>query len=56
MAEEDLRGLTSAEAAQLLKQHGPNEIPEKETSVLEMIIRQFTGPVTRPQWEEPALY
>jgi len=43
--EANLDGLTSSQAAALLKQWGPNEIPEKQTSTFEMVLKQFTGPM-----------
>lgn len=39
----ELRGLSTAEAEALLQEFGLNEIPEKEISTLEMILKQFTG-------------
>jgi H+-transporting ATPase len=43
--EVSLEGLTSTEAEARLKQYGPNEIPEKQTSTFEMLLKQFTGPM-----------
>lgn len=42
-AEVDLTGLTTAEARELLERFGPNEIPEKQVSTFEMVLKQFTG-------------
>jgi H+-transporting ATPase len=38
-------GLTSAAAAALLRQYGPNALEEKEASVLEQLARYFWGPI-----------
>lgn len=43
-AEEDpLRGLSSEEAEELLKQYGKNEIPEEKPSWVVMLLKQFIG-------------
>ena len=39
------QGLTSAEAARLLTQHGPNEIAAKKKSPLEKFVRWFISPI-----------
>lgn len=40
------QGLTSEEAAQKLKQFGPNEIPEKTDSLLDKLIKNLSSPIT----------
>lgn len=43
--EEDLKGLTQAEADRRLEQYGRNEIPEKVTPWYIMLLKQFAGPM-----------
>ena len=45
VAASELRGLASAKAEALLREHGPNRLPEpKRAGVLEMFLRQFLSP------------
>ena len=39
------RGLSPEEVAERLKEYGPNEIPEREESLLHRISRRFWGPI-----------
>jgi len=41
-----LQGLTIAQAAQVLAEHGPNVMPEaKSVTVLQRLVRQFRSPL-----------
>jgi len=41
-----LQGLTVAQAAQALAEHGPNALPEaKPVTVLQRLVRQFRSPL-----------
>ena len=41
----EIKGLTSAEAQKRMEKYGPNEIPEKEETLLHRIFRRFWGPI-----------
>jgi len=41
----DIKGLSSAQAEKRIEKYGPNEIPEKEESLIHRIFRRFWGPI-----------
>ena len=45
MKEENIKGLTEEEAKKRLEEYGYNEIPEKEETLLQRIIKRFWGPI-----------